>query len=131
MALGAGGGLEPPTCCLQDRRGSSTACWRVLSLQLTSDRSSSQCAPVGPSSPRWNDQQNDQRAWTLVQVATQIYLLAAQSRVVEGQLDPRCSGYCSPVAATEPVGFMAVWHRSGIGQPQPARPSRGEEVLTP
>jgi hypothetical protein len=22
-----------------------------------------------------------------------------------GQLDPRCSGYCSPVAATEPVGL--------------------------
>ena len=26
------GGLEPPTCCLQDRSGSSTACWCVLSL---------------------------------------------------------------------------------------------------
>ena len=53
------GGLEPPTCCLQDSSGSSTACWHVLSLQLTSGGSSSQCAPVGPSSPRWNDKQND------------------------------------------------------------------------
>ena len=68
----------------------------------------------------------------LVQVATQINLLAAQSTVVEGQLGPRWSGYCSPVAATEPVGFIAVWRRTrGIGQPQPARPSRGEEVLVP
>jgi hypothetical protein len=66
-----------------------------------------------------------------VQVATQIYLLAAQSNVVEGQLDPRCSGYCSPVAATEPVGFITDWRRTGIGQPQPARPGRGEEVLRP
>src|SRR5215207_2636801 len=39
-----------------------------------------------------------------------------------GQLDPRCSGYCSPVATTEPVGFMAVWRPGGIGQPPPARP---------
>jgi uncharacterized membrane protein YkvA (DUF1232 family) len=28
-------------------------------LQLTSDRSSSQCAPVGPSSGWWNDMEND------------------------------------------------------------------------
>ena len=67
----------------------------------------------------------------LVQVATQINLLAAQSTVVEGQLGPRWSGYCSPVAATEPVGFIAVPRTSGIGQPQPARPSRAEEVLMP
>jgi hypothetical protein len=67
----------------------------------------------------------------LVQVATQINLLAAQSTVVEGQLGPRWSGYCSPVAATEPVGFIAVWRSTGIGQPQPARPSRAEEVLVP
>src|SRR5215216_1347112 len=44
---------------LQDSSGSSTACWRVLSLQLTSDRSSSQCAPVRPSSAGWNDIEND------------------------------------------------------------------------
>ena len=36
-----------------------------------------------------------------VQVATQIYLLAAQSNVVEGQLDPRWSGYCSPRASAK------------------------------
>jgi hypothetical protein len=36
--------------------------WQVLSLQLTSDRSSSQCAPVGPSSARWNDKWNDMPA---------------------------------------------------------------------
>src|SRR5215211_4995214 len=35
----------------------------MLSLQLTLVGSSSQCAPVRPSSPRWNDQRNDQRAW--------------------------------------------------------------------
>ena len=66
-----------------------------------------------------------------VQVAMQVNLLAAQSTVVAGQLDPRWSGYCSPMAATEPVGFIAVWRPGGIGQPQPARPSRGEEVLMP
>ena len=66
-----------------------------------------------------------------VQVATQIYLLAAQSNVVEGQLDLRWSGYCSPVAATEPVGFITDWRPGGIGQPQPPWPSRGEEVLMP
>jgi hypothetical protein len=63
---GAGYKVPPaqsrPACCLQDRRGSSTACWRVLSLQLRSDRSSSQCAPVGPSGPRWNDRKNDMPA---------------------------------------------------------------------
>jgi hypothetical protein len=42
--------------CLQDRRGSSTAYWRVLFLQLRSGGSSSQYAPVGLSSGgRWND----------------------------------------------------------------------------
>jgi hypothetical protein len=35
------------------------ACWRVLSLQLTSSGSSSQCTRVGPSSARWNDKRND------------------------------------------------------------------------
>jgi hypothetical protein len=34
----------------------------VLSLQLRSGGSSSQCAPVGPSSARWNDKQNDMPA---------------------------------------------------------------------
>src|SRR5512132_927 len=34
------GGLEPPTCCLQDRSGSSAACWRVLSWQFRSGGSS-------------------------------------------------------------------------------------------
>jgi hypothetical protein len=48
-----------------------------------------------------------------------------------GQLDPRWSGYCSLVAATKPVGFIAVWRPGGIGHPPPARPSRGEEVLMP
>jgi hypothetical protein len=49
------GGLEPPTCWLQDSWQASTACWRVLSWQLTSGGSSSQCAPVGPSNAQWND----------------------------------------------------------------------------
>jgi hypothetical protein len=44
---------------LQDSSGSSTACCRVVSLQLTSGGSSSQCAPVRPSSARWNDMRND------------------------------------------------------------------------
>src|SRR4029453_9005707 len=57
--LGAGGGLEPPTCCLQDSSGPSTACWRVASLQLRPDGSSSQYAPVGPSDAVWNDKWND------------------------------------------------------------------------
>jgi hypothetical protein len=46
---------------LLDRSGSSTECWCVLSLQLRSDESSSQCAPVGPSTAWWNDQRNDLR----------------------------------------------------------------------
>jgi hypothetical protein len=62
VVSGAGRGREPPTCCSQDRSGSSTACWPMLSLQLTSDRSSSQCAPVRPSSTRWNDKRNDRPA---------------------------------------------------------------------
>ena len=52
-------GLEPGTCCLQDSRESSRACWRVLSLQLRSVGSSSQRAPVGLSSGWWNDNRND------------------------------------------------------------------------
>jgi hypothetical protein len=53
------GGLEPPTCCLQDSGQPSAECWRVVSLQLTSGASSSQCAPIGPSSAWWNDNEND------------------------------------------------------------------------
>src|SRR4029450_8557033 len=41
------GGLEPPTCCLQDSGEPSRACWPVHYLQLRSGGSSSQCAPVG------------------------------------------------------------------------------------
>jgi hypothetical protein len=59
-------GLSPaqlPTqhhaCCLHDSRASSTACWRVLSLQVRSDGSSSQCAPVRSSDARWSVQRND------------------------------------------------------------------------
>jgi hypothetical protein len=33
-AMGTGGRTRTPNCCLQDRSGSSTACWRVLSLLL-------------------------------------------------------------------------------------------------
>jgi hypothetical protein len=44
---------------LQDSSGSSTACWRVLSWQLRSGGSSSECAPVGPSSSRWTDRKHD------------------------------------------------------------------------
>ena len=56
---GAVVGAVPNGICLQDRRGPSTACRRVLSLQLASGGPSSQCAPIGPSSGRWNDKQND------------------------------------------------------------------------
>jgi hypothetical protein len=52
-------GLVDRPSCLQDSSGSSTACWPVLSLQLTSGGSSRQYAPDGPSSARWNDKQND------------------------------------------------------------------------
>jgi hypothetical protein len=52
-------GLEPPTCCLQDSGQPSTECWRVLSLQLRSGEASSKYAPVGLSSARWNDCEND------------------------------------------------------------------------
>jgi Pyridoxamine 5'-phosphate oxidase len=54
-------GLEPGTCCLQDRSGSSTACWRVVFLQVTSGGSSNRCAPVGSSNAGWNDWQNDRQ----------------------------------------------------------------------
>src|SRR4029453_9733694 len=115
--------------CLQDRRGSSTECWQVLSWQLRSSSPSSQCAPVGRSSPWWNDQRNDQRAWAAGPGRHADQSAAAQSTVVEGQLDPRWWGYCPPGPATEPVGVMAVWRPGGIVPPPPARPSRGEEVL--
>jgi hypothetical protein len=55
------GGLEPATCCLQDRSGSSTAYWRVLSWQLRSGALSSQYAPDVPSIGWWNDKRNDIR----------------------------------------------------------------------
>jgi len=53
------GGLEPPTCCLQDSGEPSTGYWPVLSWQLRSGGSSSQCAPVGLSDAWWNDKRND------------------------------------------------------------------------
>jgi hypothetical protein len=59
----------------------------------------------------------------LVQVATRIKLLAAQSTVVEGQLGPRWSGYCSPVAATEPVGFMRFGDPAGEDNRNPLGPA--------
>jgi hypothetical protein len=49
----------PHAICLQDSGQPSIACWRVLSLQLRSGGSSSQCAPDRPSSVRWNGQRND------------------------------------------------------------------------
>jgi hypothetical protein len=59
LRIGPPARLEPATCCLQDSSGPSTGYCRVVSLQLTSDGWSSQCAPVGPSSARWNDTRND------------------------------------------------------------------------
>ena len=53
------GDSNPQPTVLQDRGGSSMACWRVLSMQVASGGSSSQCAPVRPSSARWNDNGND------------------------------------------------------------------------
>jgi hypothetical protein len=52
--------------CLQDSGQPSVECWPVLSLQLTSDASSSQCAPVGPGSAWWNDKRNDIGAFRCV-----------------------------------------------------------------
>jgi hypothetical protein len=52
-------GLEPGTCCLQDSRQPSTASCLVPSLQLRSGRPSSRRARVGPSSPWWNNIEND------------------------------------------------------------------------
>ena len=45
--FGAGARTRTGIGCLQDRRGSSTECWRVLFLQLRSGGSSSESAPVG------------------------------------------------------------------------------------
>src|SRR4029453_8240539 len=50
---------------------------------------------------------------------------AFHGQLAQGQLDPRWSGYCSPVATTKPVGFIAVPRTRGIGPPQPARPAGG------
>src|SRR4029450_4427658 len=44
---------------LQDSGQPSAECWRVVSLQVRSGTSSSQCAPVGPSGAWWNDNEND------------------------------------------------------------------------
>jgi hypothetical protein len=60
---------EQPTCCLQDRSEPFRACYLVSSLQLTSDRSSSHCAPVGPSNTGWNDHWNDMPAVPLTRSA--------------------------------------------------------------
>jgi hypothetical protein len=48
--------------------GSSAACWPVLSLQVRSEGSSSQYAPVRSSSAWWNDCGNDRPAWRRVSV---------------------------------------------------------------
>src|SRR6266508_751271 len=52
-------GSNPQPCCFQASGPPSTAYWRVLSLQVGSGGSSRQCGPVGPSTGRWNDRQND------------------------------------------------------------------------
>jgi hypothetical protein len=67
----------------------------------------------------------------LVQVATQINLLAAQSTVVESQLGPRWSGYCSPVAATEPVGLHRGFANQRDRTTTTRSARRAEEVLRP
>src|SRR5829696_3815726 len=106
----------------------SDAAWSATSPASSTDSSKPPQRFDQHRSVKRNDMPHASRP---VQVATQIYLLAAQANVVEGQLDPRWSGYCSPVAATEPVGFMAGSRPSKTRQPPPARPSRGEEVLMP
>jgi hypothetical protein len=55
-------GLEPGTCYLQDSRQPSIECWCVLSLQVTSGGSSSQCARDRRCNPWWNDKRNDRAA---------------------------------------------------------------------
>jgi hypothetical protein len=49
----------PTSSGLQDSSGSSVEYWPVLSWQVTSGRSSSQCAPDSPNDRRWNDTGND------------------------------------------------------------------------
>jgi len=43
--------------------------------------------------------------------------------VAKGQLDPRCSGYCSPVAATELVGVIVVPRTSKTDNPNSLGPA--------
>jgi hypothetical protein len=98
----------------------------VLSLQLKSGGSSSQCAPVGLSSAGLNDQ----RALAPpVQVATQIYLLAAQSTVAEASVRREVFGVLLTSGSNRAGWLHCGFATQGDGQPQPARPSRGEEML--
>ena len=69
--------------------------------------------------------------WAPVQVAAQVHLLAAQSTVAEGSVSAEVFGVALTSGVTESVDFVAGSRRSGIGQPSPARPGRGEEVLMP
>jgi hypothetical protein len=49
------GDVNPHPAVIRQARIVCGVCWPVLSLQLKSGALSSQCAPVGPSSARWND----------------------------------------------------------------------------
>jgi hypothetical protein len=66
-----------------------------------------------------------------IQIATQINLLAAQSTVAQGSVRPEVFGVLLTSGSNQ-----AGWLHCGFAtqqdrQPQPARPSRGEEVLMP
>ena len=106
-------GLEPGTCCLQDRSESSMACWPVLPLQLRSGGSSSQCAPVGPSDGRWNDRGNDRRplpwcagSWRPAPVTPSVTLSGRRSATLA--TIPRMLGGGSAGGALDAERTMAV-----------------------
>jgi len=62
-------GLVDRPSCLQDSGESSTACCRVLSLQLRSGALSRWCHPVARRGAWWNDKRNDSTARVLARTS--------------------------------------------------------------
>jgi hypothetical protein len=92
--------------------GASTGYTQVLPLQLTSDGSFSQYAPVGPSSTRWNDKRNDMppgspaRNRMGVTAAGQVPLLSVPLAARRGgnssRSEPAGTEVCSAAACSRP-----------------------------
>jgi hypothetical protein len=99
---------------LQDRRGPSTACWQVLSLQLRSGGSSSPCAPVGLSGAGWNDKRNDRGTASMMEIGVSCssYVTLSGRRAAHCAVirDPGGSVVGSSLRARWPPRRWPAWH---------------------